>query len=471
MNVLVLAAEAAPFVKVGGLADVAGSLPPALRRLGHDVRVILPRYHSIDPEDLSPCLESFRFPAGHEAISAALLQAEHDGVPYYFVDIPWLFGDRSRMYGDDDDPRRFYLFCGAALAGIERLRWRPEVAHANDWHSALVPSMLRGGRAGPFYVETASVLTIHNLAYQGWAERARLDGAAALLPHWVHDAWVNTFRLGLETADLVTTVSPTYAQEILTPEHGAGLDDVLRRRHDRLQGILNGIDTNRFDPATDPSLPANFAFGDLSGKAACKASLQREAGFPAAPEPPLMAMVTRLVDQKGFDLFEQAADGIMTRSDVQVVILGTGEPHYHRAVQDLERRYPGRVRAWLAFDGALAQRIYGGADLFLMPSRFEPCGLSQMIAMRYGAIPVVRATGGLADTVREGPPGAPGTGFVFWEYHVEALLAGIERALATRAERPAEWDAVRRNGMRADFSWTRSAAEYAAAYGRALQLR
>lgn len=472
MKILFLAAEVAPFAKAGGLGDVAGALPGALRRLGHDVRVVMPRYSQIDPErwGLTPALDAYRFPAGQEVIRASLLQTERDGGPVYFVEIPWLFGDRPTMYDQPDEHRRFMLFTAGALAAMEHLGWKPDVVHAHDWHTALAPAMLQGGRAGSFYVDTAGVLTIHNLAYQGWAERAHLNGAAGLLPHWVHDAWVNLMALGIGTADLITTVSPTYAREILSPDYGEKLDGLLRGRQHRLHGVLNGLDIATFDPATDPHLPANYSADDLAGKAVCKARLQEEAGLPVDPSIPLLGIVGRLVDQKGFDLFAAAAEGLLRGRPLQVVVLGTGQPHYHHLLEGLQARFPDRLRAWITFDLGLAQRIYAGSDLFLMPSRFEPCGLSQMISMRYGTVPVVRATGGLADTVEEGFPDDPKTGFVFWEYQEHALRGAVDRALDAFAQ-PEVWSAIQQHGMRTDFSWDRSAATYEDLYQQAVNIR
>ena len=472
MNVLFLASEAAPYAKSGGLADVAAALPPALQQFGHDVRVIMPRYGQIDPErwGLRTVVEPFRFPAGPETIMAALLRGEQNGVPFYFVEIPWLFGERSTMYSHGDDPRRFVLFCAAALFAMERLGWRPDVIHANDWHTAIAPAMLRGGRAGSFYLDTASVLTIHNLQYQGWVQRYALDGAAAFLPEWARDEWVNLFGLGLGTADLITTVSPTYSQEIRTPEYGESMDGLLRSRADRLHGVLNGLDTEQFNPATDPLIPAHFHADDPSGKAACKAALQREAGLPERADVPVLAMVSRLVDQKGFDLVAAEMEPLLDEGQVQLCILGTGQPRYQILLEELQRRYPENLRAWLGFDAALAQRIYAGADMFLMPSRFEPCGLGQMIAMRYGTVPVVRATGGLADSVHEGPPEEPRTGFVFWEYEGRALLEALHRALAAYRH-PEEWRTLVRHGMLRDASWHASAAVYSDLYRQAKSLK
>ena len=466
-----LAAEVAPFAKVGGLADVAAALPKTLRALGHDVYIFLPRYGRIDAArfNLARLDLEFSLDVGYESLDVGLWQGAIDDVPVFLIDIPWLFGDRASIYGDADDGRRFLLFCAAALATVERLDWKPDVIHCNDWHTAIVPAMLHDGRAGRFFSGTASVFTIHNLAYQGVVERAALGGGAALLPDDVRDAWINIMALGLMTADIVTTVSPTYSREIVTPEGGAGLDGVLRDRKDRLFGVLNGIDTDLLNPATDPTIAANFDREDPSGKLACKAVLQQEAGFVVDPAVPLLGMIGRLVNQKGLDLFAAAIEPLLNQTPLQVVILGTGDPAYHALLEHLQRAYPGRIRAWLTFDGIPAEYIYAGVDMFLLPSRFEPCGLGQMIAMRYGSVPIVRATGGLAETVEEGPPSHPRTGFVFGPYEPGALQDAVLRALDSYS-RPAEWRMLMRNGMCADHSWRRSANAYIDLYRRALVL-
>jgi len=471
VNILLLAAEMAPYVKVGGLGDVAGALPQALRRLGHDVRVVLPRHRRIDPSrwELTPCGAPLRFAVGWETIEAPILERSSDGVPTYFVDIPWLFGDREAVYGAGDDARRFVLFCAAALAHVERLRWRPDVVHCNDWHTAVVPAMLMGGTAGRFFRDVASLLTLHTVAHQGWTDREHLGGGQALLPSFVREHWVNLLALGIGTADLIAAVSPNFAREIQTDLGGHGLDGLLRWRSDRLFGVLNGIDTRACDPAADPALPARYSAEELSGKALCKAALQREAGLPVQPGAPLLGMVSRLVNQKGFDLVAAALEGLVRQTRLQLVILGTGQPEYHALLEGMAGRFPDRVRAWLSFDPALAHRIYAGADMFLMPSLFEPCGLGQLIAMRYGAVPIVRAVGGLLDTVEEGPPGEPRTGFVFWEYDAHKLTEAVLRAVA--AYQGPDWERLVRNGMSRDFSWARSAREYARLYVRAMANR
>jgi starch synthase len=469
MNILILAAEVAPYAKVGGLADVAGALPKALKQLGHDVRVVMPRYQQIDTAKwgLRPSVEPWTSSVGGEQLPVSVFEGNLGGAAIFFVDVGGMFVERAAIYGEGDDGRRFLFFCAAALELPHRLDWKPDILHANDWHTAIVPALAGHGGGDPFLAGAATVFTIHNLAYQGVVERAALGGAVALLPDDVQDAWVNIMALGLRTADILTTVSPTYAQEILTPEYGAGLEWLLQARRDRLFGVLNGIDVEVFNPETDEALGANYSLDNLQGKAACKAALQREAGFAEDPAVPLLGMVGRLVDQKGFDLFAAASESILNETPLQVVILGTGQPEYHALLQRLEQQYPGRIRAWLAFDAMLAERIYAGADMFLMPSRFEPCGLGQMIAMRYGTVPIVRGTGGLVDTVQEGPPSDPRTGFVFWRYDPGDLQDAIRRAIAAY-NRHEEWQQIVRHDMQVDNSWTRSAQAYVDLYRMAL---
>ena len=319
-----LAAEVVPFAKVGGLADVAGALPKALRQLGHDVRVVMPRYGRIDPAHwkLTLNVPYFDVQVGHETAKVSVLKGAIGEVPVDFMDIPGLFANRPTIYGDNDDGRRFLVFCAAALQYVEHIGWKPDVIHANDWHTAIAPAMLKNGWGGTFLTDTASIFTIHNLAYQGVIERSSLGAATAFLPVDVHDSWVNIMALGLQHADLLTTVSPTYAHEVLTPEYGAGLEWLLRERHDRLVGVLNGIDTDVFDPETDCEIAANYGLEDLSGKTACKTALQRQAGFSSDVHRPMLGMVGRLVDQKGFDLFAAAVESLLLQSSLLVVYLG-----------------------------------------------------------------------------------------------------------------------------------------------------
>ncbi len=468
MNVLFAAAEVALLVKVGGLADVAGALPTALRRLGHDVRIVMPRYRRIRESrtpQAGPIAATF-LPLGERQEELRAYTTELDGTPVYLLDIPAAF-ERDAIYGEGDDDRRFILFSRGVLALIQHLRevegWQPDVLHANDWHTGLLPNYIRTVYSYTFG-HIATVYTIHNLAYQGQfgAETLYLAG---LPSHGEHT--INFMARGLIFTDLINTVSPTYAQEILTPEYGEGLDGVLRLRHDKLVGILNGIDFKVFDPATDPHIAANYSADDIAGKAVCKAALQRECGFAEDPSRPLFGMVSRLAEQKGLDLVDAAIPWLVGQTDAQLVILGSGHPHLEAALAAHMRAWPDRVHVQLRFDPALAQRIYAGTDAFLMPSRYEPGGLGQLIALRYGSVPVVRATGGLNDTVREG---YDGNGFRFHPYETRYLIEAIGRCLA--AFRDTEgWAILRARGMREDHSWESSAREYAALYEWALRER
>ncbi len=472
MKILFLAAEVAPFAKVGGLADVAGSLPLALAALGHDVRVAMPRYPGVDPAryDLQTVVPSLDVPLGGDKTGTAILQgflpAPPGGpqVPIYFVQNQHHFERPGPIYGYADDGDRFAVFCRAALLMLPHLNWRPDLVHANDWHTAFAPNMLKTIYEFDSYLAgIKTAFTIHNLAYQGWLGLDWLRQGG--LERWGsvfgdREGQVNMMGRGIAYADAVSTVSPTYAAEILTPEYGEGLEEVLNHRWGHLWGILNGLDYYEFNPATDPHLLTNYDHTSTERRAANKAFLQQEAGLPQAARTPLVAMISRLADQKGFDLVAQAAEEMLAKG-LQLVVLGTGEPRYQDFLNDLSGRYPQQVRAWLKFDLALAQHIYAGSDLFLMPSRFEPCGLGQLLAMRYGSIPLVRYTGGLADTVHEytGPGQGNGNGFVFGPYEASHLLAALDRALAVYA-RPAEWQDLIRLNMQLDFSWTASAHQY-----------
>lgn len=469
-RVLFAAAEVAPFAKVGGLADVAGSLPRALHALGHDVRVIMPRYRSIDPRrfGLVPVGDPFHVSLGQlGSTEVMLLRGSINHVPIYFVESPAFF-DRPAIYGEPDDLARFVCFCRAVLATPAVLGWEPEIVHANDWHTALLPHWLAQRPRRP-----ATVLTIHNLGYQGVWDRnslTRLGLDVQRLEPRRASAFgdYDLLTQGIVSADAITTVSPTYAREILTPELGEGLHDLLRRRQDRLFGILNGIEVAEFDPATDPHLVAPYSIDDLRGKALTKAALQREGGMAEEPDWPLIGIVSRLVDQKGFDLVTNILETLMTETTLQLVVLGTGQPEYQEMFREVAARYPGRAYVTLAFDSALAQRIYAGSDAFLMPSRYEPCGLGQMIALRYGTVPIVRKTGGLADTVEDyDPREGMGTGFVFQRYDPRSLLVAIVRALETYCY-PESWQRLMRNGMARDVSWGHSAIHYAELYERAI---
>lgn len=471
LKILFLAAEAAPYVKVGGLGDVAGSLPKALRALGHDVRVAMPRYKAVDGKkwDLKRVGELFSVPVGSATRRTEAVMGEAGGVPTYLIWDEQYFG-RDKVYGYDDDAQRFVFWGRATLELIRSLGWQPDVIHANDWHAAYVPAYLAtAGRRDPFFAPIATAYTIHNLAYHGTTGKTILlfGGLEGDLKHLAVEepGTVNWMAQGIAHSDVINTVSQRYAQEILTPEYGCGMDGLLRSRQDHLWGILNGVDYDVWNPATDPHLAQPFDVGRLADRAANKAALQRAVHLPVRADVPVLGMVTRLVDMKGVDLLAAALDRLLAR-DVQFVLLGAGEPNYEELFSTLPRRFPQKAAVSLGFDAALAQQIYGGADMFLMPSRFEPCGLGQLIAMRYGSVPVVRATGGLADTVSDVKDA--GTGFVFGEYAADAFWHAIERALNVFADKPA-WRAVQERGMRADFSWAVSAQKYEELYKRAIE--
>jgi starch synthase len=474
LKILFLAAEAAPFVKVGGLGDVAGSLPRALARLGHDVRLAIPGYGAIDWPRLRPERRArFDVPRSGGALPAEVWETTSDGVPVYLVTGPPIPTD-SRIYGDsiEEDGPKFIFFSLAALAACRRLPWKPDVVHANDWHTGPAVYRLAGGGEGEFLRDTATLFTIHNLPYIGRdAGRALAewglppDDSLVLLPDWARDSLLG---IGLATADVLSTVSPTYAREIRTPEGGQGLDGVLRMRSDRLHGVLNGIDTDAWNPASDPELPARYDVATLEKRSANRAVLREEAGLDADERALLLGMVSRLDSQKGFDI---AMPALWRWVDAggQLVVLGTGDAAIERELAALELARPGRASVRLRFDAPWAHRIYGGADALLVPSRYEPCGLTQMIAMRYGAVPIARRTGGLADTITDvGDPG--GTGILFDGYDTGSAAHALGRAIRVYAQ-PEQWRQLQRRGMTQDFSWDRSAAEYEALYREAVRFR
>ncbi|MBM4436568.1 MAG: glycogen synthase [Actinobacteria bacterium] len=476
LRVLMLTAELVPYAKTGGLADVLGALPKALARLGVDVRVALPRYGPAQPGrlEIATIARDVPVPLGHASRLVNVGETTRDGLPVLFIENDHYFG-RENIYGYGDDGERFVFFCRAALEAARALHWRPDVIHCHDWHTGLVPNWLRTTlRADAHYRGVASVFTIHNLAYQGHFGYEVLEAAGlqqgGFIPHPLYpdlsDVLIFIAR-GILFADLVTTVSARYAQEILTPEYGERLDAVLRDRQADLLGIQNGIDVDLHNPATDPALGASYTADDLAPKATAKAGLQRAAGLPVPPHVPLIGMVSPLADHKGFDILQPVLSHLLAR-DVQLVALGVGDPRYHDLLNHTARAYPSKAAAFLRFDATLAQRIYGGSDIFLTPSRHEPSGLGQLIALRYGSVPIVRATGGLADTVEDvDVRNGTGTGFVFPHYDPIDLFGAIARALATYGHRDA-WTAIVRRGMRQDVSWERSARQYVAAYERAI---
>jgi starch synthase len=470
MEILFVASEVAPWSKTGGLGDVAGALPRALAARGHAVAVVSPRYGSIDPRKAG-----FQRKDGVVRVrgEATTVWVKKGKPTVWLVENERLFGSRRGLYGEGsreygDNAERFTYLCRAALALPGATGMRPRIVHANDWQTGLVPFLLhREHGQDPHLVGARTVFTIHNLAYQGVFPKE-------VVPHlglpWdvfrfeameFHDQ-LSFMKAGLVFADALTTVSPTYAREIRTPQGGQHLDALLRHRAADLHGILNGIDVAEWDPATDPHLPAHFSARALAGKARCKAALQAEVGLPVRAEVPVAAVVSRLAEQKGVDLLVAALAELLAR-DLQLVLLGSGDPGLEDALRRAAAAHPDRLSVRLGFDEGLAHRIEAGADLFLMPSRFEPCGLNQMYSLRYGTVPVVRAVGGLEDTVEDYDGWNRGTGFKFRDYHPAALLLAIRRALEVHRDRRA-WRGLVGRGMAEDFSWDRSAASYEALY-------
>lgn len=481
MHIAYASSEVLPYSKTGGLGDVGGSLPAALAALGHSIDVFTPYYRGtkkIDPK-AEPAAEGF-VPVGTESVPWKLLRASVTpaGVNTYFVAHEGYF-DREGLYGDNrgdyaDNISRYIFFCRAVMAAAEALGKPVDVFHGNDWQTAPLPVYLRTSFADhPFLGSAGSLFTIHNLAYQGlfW----HWDWPLLNLP-WRHFNWkelefhgkLNLLKGALVHADVLSTVSPTYAREIQTAESGCGLDGVLGDRADELFGVVNGIDTSAWNPAADPHLPAAYDAENLAGKAACRKALLERFKLDASGGRAVFGVVGRLVEQKGFELLVQGLEELLRRK-VCLAVLGTGDPRIQERLTEAAKRYPGRMGVVFAFDNALAHLVTAGSDVFVMPSKFEPCGLNQLYALRYGTPPLVRAVGGLADTVTDATPEAlqagTATGFAFDEFHSKALLAAADRALSSFGD-AAGWRALQQRGMRQDWSWTRSARAYEDLYGR-----
>ena len=476
MKVLFVAVEMSPLAKVGGLADVAGSLPKALVGNGHDVRVVLPMHQVIDTAayGFRPALAGVEVetPRGPEQVS--VWQAEVGGVPVSLIESADMFG-RPRIYGEPDDSQRWLFFGDAVLAALPSLGWQPDVLHLNDWHAAFIATRLRAQPDHPF-ANAAIVYTIHNLALRGDFDHAfAVANGLRLEPPYdlggASDQLSNAMAQGIVHGDMINTVSRTYAREMLTPEFGAGLDPLLRLRERDVTGIVNGIDYDEFNPATDPHISAHFDADHLGPRAEDRAALQRTAGL-AESDAPIVGIVNRLFWQKGADLAVEGVAALLEAGrEFQFIVLGTGDEQYHEQLLALEARFPAAVKVFLLFDPVLAQQVYAGSDLFLMPSRYEPCGLGQLIAMHYGSVPVVRRTGGLADTVPDADEQPErGTGFAFGPAEAGALAKALERALAAYADRD-RWRAIQLRGMRADLSWHEAANQYADLYATALARR
>ena len=511
LKILICSSEMVPFAKTGGLADVAGSLPLALSELGHEVRVAMPKYAVIDAKKFGlKKWSALEVPIAHRTVKGALWEAKMGGEggekeeskakskmknekcevqstpPQSAIQV-WFIGQeayfaREGLYqeaGEDyrDNLARFTFFCRGVLEILKKLDWKPDVIHANDWQAALIPIFLKTLYAEDrFFEGVGTVLTIHNLAFQGTFESELLPLTGLSWDEFVPEKLefygkLNLLKGGIVYADVLNTVSRQYSKEIQTGEFGCGLEGLLKSRSDDLYGVLNGIDYGVWNPETDGLIARNFAPDDLKGKQACKAALQKESGLPKR-DVPLIGIISRLTDQKGFDLIAEVIEEIMGL-DLQLVLLGTGMPKYHNMFGRIGKRFPKKMGIHLTFDNALAHRIEAGSDLFLMPSRYEPCGLNQLYSLKYGTVPVVRATGGLADTIVDYTPERAGqgtaNGFVFREYSARALLVAIKRAVATYQDKKT-WKQLMRTGMQQDFSWMHSAREYVALYRKANRL-
>lgn len=478
MKILFAASEITPFAKTGGLADVAGSIPLALSRLGYDIRLVMPRYRQVDPERFGlRHAASFYVPLGTWKERCSVFEGKAGGsVPVYFINKDIYF-DRPELYGTSrtdyaDNAERFIFFSRSILELCNAAGFRPDIIHLNDWQTGLVALYLRKAYSeSPLLKHTKTVFTIHNLGYQGifWRHDLRLIGLGwdIFTPEGI-EFWgnINFLKAGLVYSDAITTVSKTYSHEIQTAEYGHGLEGVLQKRSKDIYGIVNGIDYNEWDPSRDGLIARTFTSKRLSGKTECKRRLMNYAGLEGC-EAPLLGLVTRLTEQKGLDILSGAVSRII-KLGCRVVILGRGDEKYHRILSDMEAASRGRIRLFLDFDDGLAHAIYAGSDMFLMPSRYEPCGLGQMIAQRYGTVPVVRRTGGLADTVVDyNARTGKGTGFLFGEYTAEALAACVRRALDIYSDKK-RWAALMRTCMKQDFSWERSVMEYEKLYRKVM---
>ncbi|WP_293819458.1 glycogen synthase GlgA [uncultured Parolsenella sp.] len=474
LKILFAASEAAPFVKTGGLGDVAGSLPHELRRCGAKVSVILPKYRRIPAEfrDRMRHVTDFYLNLGWRNVWCGVDYLKWHNIDYYFIDNEDYFG-RDTIYGDFDDGERFAFFSKAITECIGRVKdlHDTDVLHCNDWQTALSCVFLREFYKGlPYYDNVKTVFSIHNVKFQGqygddvMVDICGLADTPAAAQMYVGPKTINFMKGALLYADTITTVSPTYAEELKLPFYGEGLEDIFRERAWKLHGILNGIDTEEFNPRTDAQIVANYSEDDLAGKAACKEALQRELGLDPDPTRPLCVMVSRLTKQKGCDLVQYALGQLLDRS-VQVAVLGTGDHQYEDSLRYFDWKYKGHMVARIDFDLALSHRMYAGADIFLMPSQFEPCGLSQMIAMRYGALPVVRETGGLKDSVVPyNKFTGEGTGFSFANFNGDEFAAKVLEACEVFWTDRDAWSGLVRNAMEADFGWRRSANQYLDVY-------
>lgn len=467
MKVLYAASEALPFIASGGLGDVAGSLPQALRKRLIGCRVVLPMYDTIKQElkDTMKFITHISVPVAWRRQYCGIFEAKHNGVIYYLIDNQYYF-KRDTIYGHYDDAERFAFFSRAVLEIIPYIDFKPDIIHCNDWQTALTPVYYSAMYANsPGYENIKTIFTIHNIQYQGIYGKELLEDVlgipadkASLLEY---DGCINFMKGAIECADRVTTVSPSYADEILDPWYSHGLDSILNERRYKLSGILNGIDTVGYDPATDKCIEKNFSADDASGKKADKEALQKEMGLPVKPGVPVIGMVTRLVSHKGLDLVKGILDELLATSEMQLVVLGSGDYEYESYFRWIAEKYPDKVGLRIGFVPELARKIYAGADMFLMPSKSEPCGLSQMVALRYGTVPIVRETGGLRDSITDCGDGK-GNGFTFKSYNAHDMLDAIRRALTLYYN--GDWNELVLRALSCDFSWGRSANAYIRLY-------
>ena len=472
MKILFAASEVAPFVKTGGLADVAGSLPAALAAHGHDIRVVLPLYSDIAEEwrEQMTFVNHFHFPLSWRNSYCGLFQLKRGDVTYYFVDNEYYF-KRHSLYGHFDDGERFAYFSRAVIELPNQLDWAPDIIHCNDWQTGLIPIYLLEARHRfACLAETKSVFTIHNIEYQGRYDKVILGDVFGLDQSYFREDMlsyygdVNLTKGAIYAADYVTTVSPTYAKELQYSFYAHGLEGVISDNYYKISGILNGLDVQQNNPALDPVLAVPYSPDDLTGKAFCKAALQQECGLEPVPDVPIIACISRLVSHKGYDLITAAFPKMMEHN-VQFVILGTGDWGIEAFFGNAAKRYPGRVSANLLYSAKLSSQIYAGADLLLMPSISEPCGLSQMIAMRYGTVPIVRLTGGLKDSVPSyNPTTGEGLGFTFGNITAGDMLSAVDRALALYETDQPKWKQLMKKGMQVDLSWDKSASAYEEIY-------
>jgi starch synthase len=477
-KVLFAVTEANPIIKVGGLGDVAGSLPRILRLNGHDVRLVMPRYGTINLEGYEATPRgSFGvvFMGREEVVTVTEILLRH-GTPVYLLGNSRYF-DRKSVYGDVDDLERFLLFSMAVLEVPRLLHWSPDILHCHDWHTGVIPAALNTHlRDDMVYSSCASVFTIHNLGYQGWfdgnfAQRANLSHYLPPADDPTHEKSYSMMALGIYHSTFVSTVSETYAREILTPEYGMGLELLLQRRQSSLMGILNGLDYSQYNPSKDPAIPSHYTDYLPDRRVRNKVVLLEKAGLPVRVDTPLVSMVGRVVWQKGFDIAIESIRSLLDEVDVYFILQGTGESGYEEQLRSLEAQYPNKCRMFLVLDFSLADLVFAGCDLLVVPSRYEPCGLSVPIAMRYGAIPVVRRTGGLAEMVTDCLPDlSTGLGFVFEDYDVNSLISAIRRAL-NAFENKEGWRNLIARAMKSDFSWETSAPKYEILYDLAKQRR